>query len=97
MQGRAVRLAAGAGVAAPGVVAAVRRSRAALISAYWFVVAVVSCFSKMLMFVAADARASNWLSSYSMMLCGVSQDATLWTMPWCSCAAAAVPKISGCP
>ena len=92
-----MQLEAGAGVAAPAQVAAVRQSRVALISAYWFVVEVVSCLSATLLLVAADARASNWLSICSMMPCGVSRNATPWTMPWCCCAAASVPKISGCP
>ena len=60
-------------------------------------VAVVSCSSAALLLVATDTRALNWLSSCSMMPCGLSREATPWTMPWFCCAAVAVPKISGCP
>ena len=97
MRGRAERLEAVAGVAAPVGVAAVRRSREALISAYLFVVVVVSCSSAAFLLVAADTMASNWLSSCSMMTCGVYWEATPWKMPWCCCAADAVSKISLCP
>ena len=80
MQGKAVQLAAGAGVAVTVGVEAVRRLRSALIYAYWFVVTVVICSSAALMLVAADARVSNWLSSCSMMPWGVFWDTTPWTM-----------------
>ena len=67
----------------------IKASRDALISKYWSVVAAASCSSVVLMFVAADARLSKWLSSCAMRSSGLPgwPDASFpkpWfaSMPW---------------